>query len=179
MKYVTQASGKSAPKSCLFCDLKRRGDDEAHLVLARRRSAYLMLNAFPYTSGHLIVAIHRHVGNIGDLTAAERRDLWELAALGEFLLEEVYHPEGFNAGLNLGRSAGAGIDGHLHLHIVPRWHGDTNFMTTCGDTRVLPEDLGESYRRLAAALSGTGAGRRQQKGPVGRTGSAGPKRRRG
>jgi ATP adenylyltransferase len=152
MKYLTQTSKKPGSRGCLFCQLRRAGDDPGRLILRRRKSAYLMLNAFPYTTGHLMVVVHRHIGRMADLTAAERRDLWELATQGESLLQEVYHPEGLNVGLNLGRTAGAGIDGHLHLHIVPRWQGDTNFMTTCGDTRVLPEDLEESYRRLAETL---------------------------
>jgi ATP adenylyltransferase len=152
MKYVTQTSRGTGAKACLFCQLRRAGDDAARLILKRRKTAYLMLNAFPYTTGHLMVVVHRHLGRLADLTAAERRDLWELAALGESVLQEVYHPHGLNVGLNLGRSAGAGIDGHLHLHIVPRWQGDTNFMTTCGGTRVLPEDLTESYRRLAETM---------------------------
>jgi ATP adenylyltransferase len=152
MKYVTEAAKKGKPGGCLFCRLRRSGDDAGRLILKRKPNAFLMLNSFPYTSGHLMVAVGRHVGNMGDLSAAERRDLWDLAALGESAVQEVYHPEGLNVGINLGRSAGAGIDGHLHLHIVPRWHGDTNFMTTVGQTRVLPEDLGQSYLRLEKAI---------------------------
>ena len=149
MAYVKRA-GKS--RGCLFCRLKRAGDDPARLVLARRPHAFLMLNSFPYNSGHLMVAVDRHVGTLSGLLAAERRDVWELAALGERILAKAYRPDGMNFGINLGRSAGAGVDGHLHLHLVPRWSGDTNFMVTVGETKVLPEDLDDSYRRLVQAL---------------------------
>jgi len=153
---------KSARKTggCLFCRLTKPGDDAGRLVLARRRYAYLMLNAFPYNSGHLMVVAARHAATLGELSGVERRDLWDLAARGESLLAEVYHPDGLNVGANLGRSAGAGIDGHLHLHLVPRWKGDTNFMVTVGNTKVLPEDLEETYRRLSRALSGARGGSR-------------------
>jgi len=149
MAYVKRA-GKV--RGCLFCRLRRPGDDAARLVLARRPHALLMLNSFPYNSGHLMVAVARHAGNLSALSAAERRDVWELCALGERLLERAYQPDGMNVGVNLGRTAGAGVDGHLHVHLVPRWNGDTNFMATVGETKVLPEDLGDSYRRLAEAL---------------------------
>jgi ATP adenylyltransferase len=150
MAYVKHA-GKS--KGCLFCRLWKPGDDEARLVLARRPHAFLMLNSFPYNSGHMMVAVDRHVGTMAGLSVAERRDVWELCAVGEQLLDKTYHPDGMNIGINLGRTAGAGVHGHLHVHLVPRWSGDTNFMVTVGETKVLPEDLGDSYRRLAAALT--------------------------
>ncbi len=152
MRYVKDAERESGRGRCLFCRLGRAGDDPKRWILRRARHAYLVLNAFPYNSGHLMVAVARHVGRLRDLTAAERRDLWELAALGERALETGYGPDGLNVGLNLGRAAGAGVDGHLHLHLVPRWSGDTNFMTTVGGTKVLPEDLADSYQRLRAAL---------------------------
>jgi len=143
----------------LFCSLTARGDDPGRLVLARRRHAFLMLNAFPYNSGHLMVAVGRHSETLRGLTAAERRDLWDLAALGESLIAEVYHPDGMNVGANLGRTAGAGIEGHLHVHLVPRWKGDTNFMVTVGNAKVVPEDLDESYRRLSQAMGASRSGR--------------------
>jgi ATP adenylyltransferase len=150
MSYVT---GSARERGCLFCRLRESGDDAARLVLARRPGAYLMLNAFPYNTGHLMAAVRRHVGTLSGLTAAERRDLGDLAVMGESLLAEVYHPAGLNVGANLGRAAGAGVDGHLHLHLVPRWKGDTNFMTSVGDTKVLPEPLEETFRRLREALA--------------------------
>jgi len=149
-------TGAERERGCLFCTLRPAGDDRALLVLARRGGAYLMLNAFPYNAGHLMVAVKRHVGTLAALTAVERRDLWDLAALGESLLAEVYHPSGLNVGANLGRAAGAGVSGHLHLHLVPRWSGDTNFMAAVAETKVLPEALSETYRRLAAALERRG-----------------------
>jgi ATP adenylyltransferase len=155
MSYVT---GAERERGCLFCRLRQRGDDRERLVLARRGGAYLMLNAFPYNTGHLMVAVGRHVGTLAALAPAERRDLWALAALGESLLAEVYHPSGMNVGANLGRAAGAGVGGHLHLHLVPRWSGDTNFMAAVADTKVLPEALSETYRRLLEALRGVRGG---------------------
>lgn len=175
MKYITGEGRASAAKGCLFCRLRRTGDDAGRLILKRRKNAYLMLNAYPYTSGHLMVVANRHVGSMTSLSSAERRAIWDLAALGESLLQEVYHPEGINVGLNLGRAAGAGIDGHLHLHIVPRWQGDTNFMSVCGDTRVLPEDLSESYRRLAERMRAN-AGRRRRQTKAKKSDAAGRRR---
>jgi ATP adenylyltransferase len=169
MSYVT---GAERERGCLFCRLRQRGDDRERLVLARRGGAYLMLNAFPYNTGHIMVAVGRHVGSLSALTAAERRDLWELAALGESLLAEVYHPSGMNVGANLGRAAGAGVAGHLHLHLVPRWSGDTNFMAAVADTKVLPEALSETYRRLLEALKGTRGDRAAAAGKESRTGRA-------
>ena len=170
MSYVT---GAERERGCLFCTLRAAGDDRARLVLARRAGAYLMLNAFPYNTGHLMVAVKRHVGTLAALTAAERRDLWDLAALGESLLAEVYHPSGLNVGANLGRAAGAGVTGHMHLHLVPRWSGDTNFMAAVAETKVLPEALSETCRRRAAALDRRGGPPRRK--PA----AAGAPRRRG
>src|SRR5262245_52750016 len=161
MKYVARAE-KS--RGCLFCRLKRPGDDRARGVLARRPGAYLVLNSFPYNSGHLMVAVNRHVGTVGELEARERSDVWELAALAEKVLGKVYRPQGLNLGINLGSAAGAGVDGHLHMHLVPRWSGDTNFMVTIGETKVLPEDLDDTYRRLSEAMRAFGRGRRARSG---------------
>jgi len=144
-------TGAERERGCLFCTLRPAGDDRALLVLARRGGAYLMLNAFPYNAGHLMVAVKRHVGTLAALTAVERRDLWDLAALGESLLAEVYHPSGLNVGANLGRAAGAGVSGHLHLHLVPRWSGDTNFMPVLGDVNVIPQSLRQLRKELLAA----------------------------
>jgi len=149
MAYVKRAA---KVRGCLFCRLERAGDDRARGILTRRSRAFLVLNSFPYNSGHLMVAVNRHVGTIGGLDREERAELWELAALAERILGEVYRPEGLNLGINLGRAAGAGVDGHLHVHLVPRWIGDTNFMVTAGNTKVLPEDLDDTYHRLAEAM---------------------------
>jgi len=156
MKYVKDAHRESGKRRCLFCRLARPGDDAARWILQRRRHAFLVLNAFPYNSGHVLVAVRRHAGSLGALTAAERKDLLDLASSAEAALIAAYGPDGMNLGVNLGRAAGAGVDGHLHLHLVPRWSGDTNFMTTVGESKVLPEDLADSYERLRGALAGRG-----------------------
>ena len=150
MRYVANAAKTSG---CLFCALKKKGDDRARWVLERGKHAFLVLNAFPYNSGHVMVAIHRHAGTMAGLTAAERADVWRLLDRAERAITRTYRPEGINAGINLGRAAGAGVDGHLHVHVVPRWNGDTNFMATVAETRVLPEDLADTYDRLTAALA--------------------------
>jgi len=150
MRYVGQAG---AVKGCLFCTVRRSRADRAHLVLARRPHALLMLNRFPYTPAHLMVAVARHVPRFADLTPPERQDLLDLTALAELALAAEYRPHGVNYGLNVGRVAGAGFPGHLHLHLVARWDGDTNFMTTVAGARVLPESLGRTWSRMRRALS--------------------------
>ncbi len=150
MRFVERA-GKV--EGCLFCVLRRRGDDVARFVLERGPKAFLVLNAFPYNSGHLMVAVNRHVGTMAGLTEAERDDVWRMLARAERALERAYRPEGLNVGINLGRAAGAGVDGHLHVHVVPRWIGDTNFMTAVGDAKVMPEDLPATYDRVRRALA--------------------------
>ena len=151
MRFVANAA-KSV--GCLFCGLRKKGDDPKRWILERGPRAFLVLNAFPYNSGHVMVAVHRHTGSVHSLTSAERADVWRLIDRAERAIQRVYRPEGMNVGINLGRAAGAGVDGHLHVHVVPRWNGDTNFMATVGETRVLPEDLEVTYRRLARALAG-------------------------
>lgn len=152
MRYIRKASVKGAPKGCLFCRVSRARADRAHLVLARAPGALLMLNRFPYNPGHLMVAVRRHVARFDDLDAREREDLIRLTGLAERALESAYGPHGMNYGANAGRVAGAGFPGHLHLHLVPRWEGDTNFMTTVTETRVLPESLGDTWTRLRRAV---------------------------
>ena len=176
MEYIRKAD---APDGCLFCRVSRSRADRSHLVLARRDHALLMLNRFPYNPAHLMVAVHRHAARFGDLTAAERADLLELTAIAEGALEREYRPHGINVGANLGRVAGAGFPGHLHLHLVPRWNGDTNFMPVIGATRVLPESLAATWTRLKRALSG--AGRAAKPDRTARSGSrrAGKSRPRG
>lgn len=139
------------PGGCLFCAVARSSDDRRHLVIARRPHAVLMLNRFPYTPGHVMVALARHVADFSALAQEEREDLLALTALAERALRAEYRPHGLNVGANLGRVAGAGFPGHLHLHVVPRWDGDTNFMPVVGATRVLPESLDATRRRLARA----------------------------
>lgn len=159
-KPAAGARGESASKrkrtdaeECLFCRVAAARRDRDDLVLARRRHALLMLNRYPYNPAHLMVAVHRHVANFAGLSPEERLDLLDLTALAERALEAEYQPHGINAGVNLGRVAGAGFPGHLHLHLVPRWNGDTNFMPVIGVTRVLPESLARTWTRLRAALA--------------------------
>ena len=151
MSYV--ATSGSPEAACVFCSALALGDDRRALILRRAPHAFLILNAFPYASGHLMAVITRHVGTIEEATVEELADAMALLQNGTRALDAAYHPDGFNVGLNQGRVAGAGVVGHLHLHLVPRWNGDTNFMPVIGETRVLPESLETTYDRLAAALS--------------------------
>ncbi len=165
MEYIDRATRTarrgSAPQrstrdACLFCRVSRAPSrDREHFVLARAGVALLMLNRFPYNPAHLMVTVRRHVPRLADLDAGERRDLMDLAAVAERALEAEYRPDGFNIGINLGRVAGAGFPGHVHLHVVPRWAGDTNFMPVVGVTRVLPESLARTWSRLRRALRAT------------------------
>lgn len=140
------------PDRCVFCRIAASGPPSAaNGVLWVGRSVLVVLNAFPYASGHLMAVPLRHVGGLGDLTDDEAGELWSAARAGVAALEGAYGPEGINLGANLGEAAGAGIPRHLHLHAVPRWRGDTNFMTAVADTRVLPETLASSWERLRAA----------------------------
>ncbi|MEI9895954.1 MAG: HIT domain-containing protein [Chthoniobacter sp.] len=129
----------------------RTTDDAAHLVVARRAHTFLIMNRYPYAVGHLMAVPCRKLGDIAALTDTEKLELWELAEHAQVLLRETIRAQGFNVGLNLGKCAGAGVVDHLHLHIVPRWEGDNNFMPVLADTRVLPEALGSLYQKLIAA----------------------------
>ena len=161
------ARGSSAEREvCLFCRLGSGADDRRELVLVRRRHALLMLNRYPYNPAHLMVVVVRHAATFGSLEEDERRDLLDLTVLAEEVLEAEYRPHGVNYGANVGRVAGAGFPGHLHLHLVPRWDGDTNFMPVIGETKVLPESLDRTWTRLRRAArlrepAGTRAGRRR------------------
>jgi ATP adenylyltransferase len=151
MAYVSTAGGPEA--ACVFCAALAAGDDRRALILKRGRLAFLILNAFPYASGHLMAVVTRHVGTLEAATTEELGEAMALIQSGTRALVAAYRPDGFNVGLNQGRVAGAGVLGHLHVHLVPRWNGDTNFMPVIGDTRVLPEALETTYDRLAAALA--------------------------
>ncbi|OGL25702.1 MAG: HIT family hydrolase [Candidatus Rokubacteria bacterium RIFCSPLOWO2_12_FULL_69_21] len=151
MSYVGAADRTDG---CLFCDALASSDDRKVLVLLRRPLSFLILNAFPYASGHLMAALTRHVGTLGEATAAELSEVMALVQAAVRALDRVYHPDGYNIGINQGRVAGAGVEGHLHVHVVPRWNGDTNFMPVLGEVRVLPESLGATHDRLSAALAG-------------------------
>ena len=127
-------------------------DDAAAYVLHRGERAFALLNAYPYNTGHLMIAPVRHAAALGGLDPTDRSELMELTTRGISILEEVMRPDGFNVGMNLGEVAGAGVPGHLHVHVVPRWGGDTNFMPVVGDTKVLPETLDQTYDRLRPAF---------------------------
>ena len=141
---------------CIFCDLPAAGEDqdEANHLLARGEVSFVLLNAFPYNPGHLMAAPYRHVGDYEELTTAELAEIMTFAGRAIRAMREDSGPHGFNLGMNLGQVAGAGIADHVHLHLVPRWGGDTNFMPVVGRTKVLPELLAETYRRLRPWFAG-------------------------
>ena len=136
------------PEGCLFCELLARDDDESAFILTRDGVAFALLNAYPYNPGHIMVAPTRHTGDFESLAGEELADADRLMQEALRVLREAEAPHGFNIGMNLSRSAGAGIPDHLHWHVVPRWNGDTNFISIVGETRVLPELLAETYARL-------------------------------
>lgn len=148
MKYITD-NGK--PGECIFCSYPKMKDGAENLIVHRGKAAFVILNRYPYTSGHIMVVPFQHVASIEELTAETRTEIFEMVNESLGILKKVYQPEGFNIGINMGSAAGAGIAEHAHVHIVPRWAGDTNFMTTTGETRVIPEDMEVTYKRIAAA----------------------------
>jgi ATP adenylyltransferase len=149
MEYIRRGEGDD-DGGCLFCEVAAAGPerDEANHLLGRGEVSFVLLNAFPYNPGHLMVAPYRHVGDYEELTAEELAETMAFAGRAIRAMREESGPHGYNLGMNLGEVAGAGIADHLHLHLVPRWGGDTNFMPVVGRTKVLPELLGETYRRL-------------------------------
>ena len=152
LSYVKDAS-KDIEEECVFCAKPGAGDDEASLIVHRGERCFVILNLFPYTNGHLMVAPFEHLGRLQDLPAATVTEMMELAQRAMTRLEEVYSPHGYNVGFNQGRVAGAGVEHHIHLHVVPRWGGDTNFMPVIADTKVMPQTLEESYAALKEAFA--------------------------
>lgn len=148
MKYIMQH--KHNP-DCIFCTGPAEPDGPENLIIHRGEHAYVMLNRYPYTSGHLMVVPFLHQPSLEGLEPAILTELMGLLTHAMGVLRRVYHPEGFNMGANIGAAAGAGIAGHVHVHLVPRWSGDTNFMSAVGDARVVPEDLQETFQRLRSA----------------------------
>jgi ATP adenylyltransferase len=173
MKYIVSAKSHK----CLFCMKSGEKPDPKNLVLLVTPRSLVMLNAFPYNCGHLMIAPRRHVGSFCGLREEESLEMMNLLSVCEHLLKSVYRAEGLNVGLNLGASAGAGVPGHLHVHVVPRWSGDTNFMATVSSTKVLPESLGDSYRRLRSGLGKMGFAADMRRSPAGglRLSARGPK----
>jgi ATP adenylyltransferase len=137
------------PPACVFCALQTAdADDESKFILHRALFNYVVLNIYPYISGHLLIVPFAHVAELDGASKETTDELMDLTKRSQTLLREVYSPHGFNIGMNLGRAAGAGVAGHIHLHIMPRWTGDSNFMSTVGETRVIPEDLKTTYSKL-------------------------------
>ena len=146
--YIAKAAA-DIPRSCVFCEAQKNpADDEQHFILHRGRHNFIILNLYPYISGHLMIAPYAHVGELDSAPKESTDEMMDLIKLSQAALREAYHPDGLNIGMNLGRAAGAGVADHIHAHIMPRWTGDTNFMTTIGETRVLSEDLSTTYQKL-------------------------------
>ena len=146
-RYVAQA-GKS--DACIFCAALAANDDPGRLIVHRAKHNFIILNLYPYTTGHSMIVPYGHVPDLAGCDAQTLAELMSLAQRMQVALGKIYKPEGFNLGMNIGRSAGAGVAGHVHLHVLPRWTGDSSFMTTVGETRLHPEDLSETYRKLRA-----------------------------
>jgi ATP adenylyltransferase len=149
MRYLTG----SKAQGCILCEKLREGNDRENLVVHRGERAFICLNLYPYSNGHLMVSPYEHVSSVEMLDDATQLDLMRQVTVGMRLLRHVMNPSGFNVGINIGRSAGAGVDDHVHIHVVPRWDGDTNFMPVIGETRVLPELLETTRDKLAAAVA--------------------------
>jgi ATP adenylyltransferase len=148
-EYISQTTAPNSNSAgCIFCDAQRSTDDERSLVVHRGTFSFVILNRYPYISGHLMIAPYDHIAQLDSASKETTDELMDLAKRCQTALRSAYNPEGFNLGMNLGRVAGAGVADHFHLHMMPRWSGDTNFMTTVGETRVLPEDLNTTYQKL-------------------------------
>ena len=145
-RYTYLANAGKAP--CIFCALQREEDDRKALIVHRAKHNFIILNAYPYTSGHSMVVPYQHLGQLRELPPDAATEMMELVQRLETVLYEVYESDGVNLGMNVGKAAGAGVAGHIHMHVLPRWVADSNFMTVIGETRVLPELLDETYRRL-------------------------------
>jgi len=150
-KYIASADKID---ECVFCRINREQKDDENFVVHRAGLNFIVLNLFPYTSGHLMIVPYEHKASLADFDPATTTEMLELAKRSQLALEAEYHPDGFNIGMNLGRSAGAGVADHLHLHVVPRWSGDANFVSIVSETRVLPEDLATTLARLSKHFGG-------------------------
>jgi ATP adenylyltransferase len=147
--YIASGAAEPETKDCVFCNLQvDPSKDETNFVLHRAEHNFIVLNIYPYISGHLLVVPYQHIGELDAVPKETSDELMDLTKRSQTTLREAYHPAGFNLGMNLGHAAGAGIVDHVHIHIMPRWIGDTNFMSTVGNTRVIPEDLATTYRKL-------------------------------
>src|SRR5262249_15964992 len=149
--YITTAAKSTASAQCIFCDLPKLPDVDAKIV-HRAEHCFIILNSFPYTSCQVMVVPFAHLDELEKLPQAAANEMMSLSQKMESVLHQVYSPDGINIGMNIGRAAGAGVAGHIHMHVLPRWVGDTNFMTVTGESRVLPEALDETYRKIREAL---------------------------
>jgi len=137
------------PAGCILCDKPKENKDKENYILYRGKKNFIILNSYPYNPGHLLIAPYRHIGNLEELTEAERNEHYELVSRSIAMLKKVMKPAGFNIGANLGKVAGAGIEDHFHSHVVPRWQGDNNFMPVLGEVKVIPQALADTYKALA------------------------------
>lgn len=151
-QYMERARSGGGPE-CIFCDALARNDDAETLIVHRAAKTFVILNRFPYTSGHLMIVPYAHVAELSAIAPEAAAEMIALAQRVETIFRTVYTPDGMNIGMNLGRAAGAGVTGHVHLHALPRWFGDSNFMTVTGETRVHPEELKTTYQRLRQAFA--------------------------
>ena len=150
--YIESLGGKDSENGCIFCDaVKYNVDDTDNLLVHKSNFTFTLLNLYPYNNGHLMVIPYRHIGDFGDLTSEEGSEIIKELQLAQSALTEISKPQGFNIGANLGRVSGAGIDEHIHFHIVPRWNGDTNFMPIVGEVKVISQDLKETKLKLLKA----------------------------
>ena len=153
-QYIAKAAADAGgAESCIFCQALNGSDDAASLIVFRGRECFVILNRFPYTSGHVMIAPMAHLDELQKLPPGAAHELMDLAQRVEGILRRVYRPDGLNLGMNVGRAAGAGVAGHVHMHALPRWVGDTNFMTTTGESRVLPESLEQTWEKLRKEFS--------------------------
>jgi ATP adenylyltransferase len=148
-RYIADAK---KDERCIFCDALALGNDAEAGIVLRGEKNFIILNRFPYTTGHVMIVPFAHVGELGACDPETLAEMMELSQRVQQALETTYHPQGYNLGMNLGRCAGAGVTGHLHLHLLPRWMGDSNFMSTVGETRMEPEELSTTYGKLQSAL---------------------------
>jgi len=154
-QYMEQAASNKQP-DCIFCEAAKANRDDETLIVYRGQKVFVILNRFPYTSGHVMIVPYAHVAELHLCAQGTLPEMMELAQRVEGVFQREYKPDGMNLGMNLGRAAGAGVAGHLHLHMLPRWFGDSNFMTVTGETRVHPEDLASTWRRLKNGLNASG-----------------------
>jgi ATP adenylyltransferase len=151
-RYAYVSTAEKA-QGCVFCNAVNAGGDEKNLIVHRGQRCFVILNAYPYTPGHVMIVPYEHVDELQKLPPEAATEMMALAQRMETVLRELYHPDGINLGMNIGKAAGAGIAGHIHMHVLPRWVADANFLSVVGETRILPETLEETWKRMTKALS--------------------------